>query len=150
MGQRIYNFDAEMLLKDAGLVAASAAALVGGVAQILDVGVGRFEGVVVLDASAIEIASNDENYLVIVQGSASATFATGVENLAMLDFGALEARKGFVAATHTDSLAGRYEIPFTNEQNDIRYRYVRLYTVVVGAIATGINYKAFIAPVTWG
>jgi hypothetical protein len=32
---------------------------------------------------------------------------------------------------------------FTNEQADVTYRYIRLYTKVAGTIATGINYTAF-------
>lgn len=139
MGQRVYNFDAEMEFKDAGLVAASAAAQVDSADQIIDVGVGRFEGVMVIDVTACEIASNDELYTVTVQGSSSATFASDIQNLAMIDFGATEVRKGGGIDTST----GRYELPFCNEQDDIKYRYLRLYTTVAGSIATGINYSAF-------
>lgn len=139
MGQRVYNFDAEMEFKDAGLVAASAAAQVDSADQIIDVGVGRFEGVMVIDVTACEIASNDELYTVTVQGSSSATFASDIQNLAMTDFGATAVRKGGAIATSV----GRYELPFCNEQDDIKYRYLRLYTTVAGSIATGINYSAF-------
>lgn len=141
MGQRVYNFDAEMEFKDAGLVAASAAAQVDSADQIIDVGVGRFEGVMVIDVTACEIASNDELYTVTVQGSSSATFASDIQNLAMIDFGATEVRKG----GGIDTSVGRYELPFCNEQDDIKYRYLRLYTTVAGSIATGINYSAFAA-----
>lgn len=148
MGQRIYNIDAEMIFKDAGAIAASAAALVGGVAQIIAVGQARFEGVMIIDATAIEIASNDEEYQVIVQGSTSATFASDIQNLARMDFGATEVRDGGAV----DSLAGRYELAFCNEQADIVYPYLRLYTLVAGAIAGGggINYTAYADRVTWG
>lgn len=142
MGNRVYNYDKEMLMKDAGLVAASAAAEVESAAKILDVGAARFEGVLVVDVSAIEIASNDEEYDIIVQGSNSATFASGIENLAQLNLGATEVRQGGAQ----DSTAGRYELPFINQQDDTTYRYLRVYTVVAGTIATGINYTAFIAP----
>ena len=47
MGRRVFNFDAELELKDAGLVAASAAAQADDEAKIIDLGVGRFEGIVV-------------------------------------------------------------------------------------------------------
>jgi hypothetical protein len=141
MAQRVYNFDALLEMKDAGLVAASAAAQVDSAAKIVDLGVGRFEGLLVVDVSAIEIASNDELYRIVVQGSSSATFASDIQNLASLDLGATEVRDG----SGIDSVAGRYEIPFQNEQNDIRYRYLRVYTFVDGTIATGINYTAFVA-----
>lgn len=148
MGQRVYNFDAELEFKDAGLVAASAAAEVDSSAKIVDVGTGRWEGVMVIDVSAIEIASNDEEYYVIVQGSSSATFASDIQNLAMLDFAATEVRHG----SGIDSTTGRYELAFCNEQDDVRYRYLRVWTHIEGTIAGGggINYKAFAAPVRWG
>jgi len=133
-----YTFDADLELKDAGLVAASAAATVGGSAQILDLGDAIFSGIVVIDASAIEIASNDEEYDIILQGSNSATFASGIESLAQMNLGATEVRQGGAG----DSLAGRYLMPFVNIQADITYRYVRIYTVVAGSIATGINFRA--------
>ena len=141
MGRRVFNFDAELELKDAGLVAASAAAQADDAAKIIDLGVGRFEGIVVFDLTAVEIASNDELYTALVQGSSSATFASDVQNLAQLDFGATEVRLG----SAIDSLAGRYELAFTNEQKDLQYRYLRLWTVVAGTIATGINYTAFVS-----
>lgn len=149
MAQRNYNFDAAMQLKDAGLVAASAAAQVAGDDQIVDLGisgggkVGRFEGVVVVDVSAIEIASNDEHYHVIVQVSSSPTFASDIENVAELDLGATEVRDGGAL----DSITGRYEIPFQTEQADVVRQYLRLYTLVSGTVATGINYTAFVAPI---
>ena len=141
MGRRVFNFDAELELKDAGLVAASAAAQADDEAKIIDLGVGRFEGIVVFDLTAVEIASNDELYTALVQGSSSATFASDVQNLAQLDFGATEVRLG----SAIDSLIGRYELAFTNEQKDLQYRYLRLWTVVAGSIATGINYTAFVS-----
>lgn len=148
MGQRIYNFDAEMEFKDAGLVDASAAALVDAVAKIVDVGVGRFEAVMVIDVSVIEIASNDEEYTIIVQGSNDAAFATSIQILAMMNLGALELRTGDVGDTSVDSVVGRYELPFVNEQADVEYRYLRIFTVVSGTIAGGggINFTAFAVP----
>lgn len=141
MGQRIYSFDAEMLLKDAGLVAADAAGQVDGANKVIDVGAARLDGVVIVDVSAIEIADNNELYHVILQGSNDATFATGVENLAQISFGATEVRPGGAQ----DSTVGRYEMPFTNEQDDTTYRYLRIYIDVAGTIATGINFTAWIA-----
>jgi hypothetical protein len=54
-----YIFDANLELKDAGLVAADAAGQVDAVDKIVDVGTGLFRGVAVIDVTAIEIASND-------------------------------------------------------------------------------------------
>lgn len=146
MGQRTFNYDNDLLLKDAGLVAATAAAQVSAADKVLDLGSARMEGTVVLDVSAIEIASNDEEYDIILQGSTTAGFTAGtIQNLAQMNLGATEVRQGVAASTVLDSATGRYEMPFTNEQDDVVYRYVRLITVIAGTIATGINYKAFIA-----
>lgn len=134
------TFDYNLRMKDAGLVAASAAATVGGSAAtaIKDMGLARFDGRVIVDITACEVASGDEKYVIIVQGSSSATFATDVWNL-----GALIVGDSSVSLETVDTAATRHqELAFTNEVNGTCFRYVRLYTQVVGAIATGINYTA--------
>lgn len=136
-----FTYDAGLLLKDAGLVAADAAANVGGAAQVIDIGGGHVSGVVVIDVSAVEIASNDERYVIALQGAPASTFAASVQNLATLEFGATEVRSGGAI----DSTTGRYYMPFFNEQNGTLYRYIRIYTDVTGTIATGINFTAFAA-----
>ena len=140
-----YTFDANLEFKDAGLVAATAAAQVDGSNKIVDLGEARWEGTMIFDVSAVEIASNDELYTVAIQGSDSSTFASGIQNLAMIDFGATEVRKG----SAIDSLVGRHELPFTNVAGGttaslgVTYRYARVHTTVAGSIATGINYTAW-------
>ncbi len=44
------------------------------------------EGNMVVDVSAIEIADNDEVYKISLQGSNSATFASGIVDLAILSW----------------------------------------------------------------
>ena len=73
-----YLMDSELEFKDAGLVAADAAWQVDGAAAIIDLGSGKTSGIMVIDVSAIEIASNDEKYELYIQGSSSATFASKV------------------------------------------------------------------------
>lgn len=132
------TFDFDMRLKDAGLVAASAAAQIGGAARVIDIGAGRVDARVIVDISAVEVATGDEKYVIIVQGSSSATFATDVWNFASVPLG-----DSTTSLETVDTLAGRrQEIAFCNEVNGTTYRYVRLYTQVVGTIATGINYVA--------
>lgn len=145
---RSYTFDASQLMKDAGLVAASAAATVAAAAKVLDTqggvttntGPALYKGVLVIDVTAIEIDTSNEIFDIIVQGSDSSTFASGVENLAQLNLAAAAVRDGGGQV----STVGRYELFFTNEQNGTNYRYLRVYTKVAGTIATGINYSAFI------
>ena len=133
-----YIFDSNLELKDAGLVAADAAWQVAAANLILDVGDGLVEGDVVIDVSAIEIASNDEVYELVIQVSSKSDFADTFESVANLPLGAKEGLLGDV-----DSLIGRYILPFRNEVNGTVYRYLRGYTDVTGTIATGINFTAF-------
>lgn len=135
-----YIFDANLELKDAGLVAADAAGSVDSVDRIVEVGTGLFQGVAVIDVTAIEIASNDEVYKISIQGSSSATFASDIVDLAEISLGALEVIGGDV-----DSTTGRYELPFTNRKNNTYYRYIRCYTDVGGDIATGANFGVFVS-----
>lgn len=135
-----YQFDSDLELKDAGLVAASAAATVDSAAAIRDLGTGVCMGVVNVDVSAIEIASNDEIYTICVQLSSSSTFASTYVTAAKLELGANEVLQG-----DQDSTTGRYKIYFDNEYDGTYYRYCRIYTVVAGTVATGINYTAFMS-----
>lgn len=142
--RRSYSLDATQILKDAGAITASAAAQVGGAAKVLDTQGGNsstvaavYRGILLIDISAIDVSSNDEIYDIIVQGSDSATFASGIENLAQLNLGAAATRDGGAGV----SLVGRYELPFINEQAGLAYRYLRAYTKAAGTTPS-INYVA--------
>ncbi len=140
MGARVYTFDALLQLKDAGAITSSAAAQVGGSNKIIDMGAARFDGTVVVDVSAIDLASTNEAYDIVIQGSNSATFASGIQNLASMNLGATAARDGGAI----NSLVGRYEIGVTNEQADVVYRYIRAFTVCAGTTPS-INYTAWLS-----
>ncbi|MGH6631302.1 MAG: hypothetical protein ACREB3_16360, partial [Burkholderiales bacterium] len=141
--RRTYTFDAGLEFKDAGLIAADAAAQVDGSAKVVDLGTGLWEGDMVIDVSAIEIASGDEKYEIIVQLSSSPTFASVIAQGVSLSLGATATLIGSDIA----STVGRYILPFHNEGVDgVTYRYARLYTNVTGTLATGINYTAIAAP----
>lgn len=138
---RSYSYDINMLLKDAGLVAASAAAQVSAAAKIIDLcGADPFMGVVVIDATAVEVDTGDERYDLILEGSNSSSFASGNCALACMPLGHATALGAGLTAQGT----GRFEMPFINVQNGTVYRYLRMYTKVTGTIATGINYTAWI------
>lgn len=132
------TFDYNLRLKDAGLVAASAAAQVGGVDKIIDLGAGRIDARVIVDTTAVEVDSGNELYQVVVQGSSSATFASGIVTLGEQRFG----DSSVTLETVDTPAAARREIAFCNEVNGTLYRYLRVYTIVAGTIATGINYVA--------
>jgi len=131
-----------MILKDAGLVSASGYAAVGGFTQTIDLGsaASNFSGVAVIDVDAIEIASNDELYTLMIVGSNTADFSGAKQVLASLPLGATEVRP--VGAV--DSFIGRYEMPFVNSQAGQIYRYLRVYTLVAGSIASGIDFRAYV------
>jgi hypothetical protein len=131
-------FDTDLLMKDAGLVAADAAGTVDDSAMVVNVGPGRVEGYLVVDVSAIEIASNDELYKIKLQGSNREDFLHKAD-LAILELGANEVLGG-----DQDSTARRYVIPFTNERDGYLWPYLRVYTDVSGTIASGINFTAWL------
>ena len=135
------TFDANLEFKDAGLVAASAAAQVDSAAKYVDVGTGLFKGCMIIDVSALEIASNDEIYDIVIQGSNTTAFtATGIVELAQLNLSASEVKR---TDCDKDDSTGRYKLYFDNENDGTYYRYLRIYTVVSGSVATGINYTAY-------
>lgn len=129
-----HTYDNALLLKAAGLVAASADG------SILDLGVGLVDGYIVVDMTACEVASGNEIYTVSLEGSNVAAMDSGSVCLAKKVFGNL-----VVPMDAALSASGRYVIPFRNEEGGTTYRYVRLSTLVAGTIATGINFSAFIA-----
>lgn len=141
-------FDTLLEMKDAGLVAASAAATVGGSAKKLDVGDVAIQGDLVVNITALETGTGDEQYDIIVQGSTDNFVAdTNQADLATLTVGHATPKR---SDTNTTDLVGKYKLPFRNERNGTVYRYLRVYTVVAGTIATGINYAAFLTKQGYG
>jgi hypothetical protein len=139
------TFDAELEFKDAGLVAATAAATVDSAAKVVDLGTGLYRGMMIIDVSAIEIASNTEIYDIVIQGSPDLTFtAATIADLAAINLSAKEVKR---TDCDKDDATGRYKLYFDNENNGTYYRYARVYTVVAGDIATGINYTAYAVPI---
>lgn len=129
-----FTYDDATSLKDAGLVASTTTET-----TILDLGDGLFDGFLVLDVSAVEVASNDEIYLVCLEGSTVSGMASGSVCLAQIELG------NATAPADADTSTGRFAVPIRNEQNGVLYRYVRIYTEVAGTIATGISFSAFLA-----
>lgn len=128
--------DSALALKAAGLVAASAAG-----SLILDVGDGYVKGVLMANVTALEIATGNEFYGLILQGSPDAAFGTAgnIVELAQISIGAKGAR---LSDADKDDTVGLYEMLVHNRWNGTTFRYLRIYTVVAGTIATGINYDA--------
>lgn len=129
-----FTYDSDLQLKAAGLLAASTDG------TILDLGNGLVDAYLVIDLTACEIASGNEIYTVSLEGSNVAAMTSGSVCLAKKVFGNL-----VVPMDAALSAAGRYVVPFRNEEGGTLYRYVRLSTLIAGTIATGINFSAFIA-----
>jgi len=151
MGVNLYPLkDLNLELKDAGLVAASAAAQVGGVDKVLSLGLGypstsamgaAWCGEIHVFVTAIEVASGDESYQIEWQLSSSPTFASDVIVSSILRLG-----DSSITNESADSVIGHYIMCVSNYSHNpetARYPYGRLFTRVAGAIATGINYSAF-------
>lgn len=138
-----HTFDATRVLQAAGLVALSAA---GTNIEDLGPGIGVRYGKVIIDVTALEIASGDEAYTIHVQGSPDADFGTtgNIVELASLHLGAKGTK---LSDSDRDDAVGRRELLFKNTNEDgTPLRYIRLYITVVGDIATGINFSAWYVP----
>jgi len=93
----------------------------------------------VVDVTAIEIATNDKGYRISLQGSSNADFSDTIEELAGVELGAAEVLNG-----DQDNTVGRYIVPVRTERNGTVWPYVRVYTEVAGTIASGINCTALL------
>lgn len=129
-----YTYDDALELKAAGLIASSTDG------SIIDLGEGLVDGFIVIDVTEVEIASGNEIYTISLEGSNVAAMSSGSVCLAKKVFGNL-----VVPMDAALSAPGRYVVPFRNEEGGTTFRYVRLSTLVAGTIATGINFKAFLA-----
>lgn len=143
-GLNLYSqktYDDALKLKAAALVAATADGTL-----ILDVGNGLLEADVVVDVTAIE-AATDESYEIVIQGSPDANFGTAgnIVALGSLTLGHSGSARAIALGQGTVDAVGRYVFGIRNEKNGTTYRYLRLRTIVVGTIASGINYSAFLA-----
>lgn len=162
MGSRTYSFDALMQLADGA--AASTSSGIGQVAsanKILDMGgapsrtdlgivggMARIDAMAVFDVSAIVATNTDNLYTLSIMGSNNSDGSKPV-NLASLLVGNFTLiPNGSTGAASTGagstSSAGRFELPFSTEQNDINYRYIYLYLTVVGT-SKSITLTAFVA-----
>lgn len=130
-----FTYDDALSLKDAGLVGSTTTE-----ATILDLGEGLVDGFLVLDVSAVEVATGDEIYNIVLEGSNVAAMTSGSVSLGGIEMG------NATAPADADTSIGRFAVPIRNEQNGTTYRYVRIYTEVAGTIDSGgINFLAFIA-----
>jgi len=103
---------------------------------------------VFLDVTAIDIASNDEIYSIVLQGSNTTAFTdSGIADLATKQLGAKETK---ITDCDKDDYTGRFafgafNIDYSAANTPVKYRYIRLY--VVAAIASSsITFTAYAVP----
>jgi len=145
-----FTFDIDLYLKDAGLIAADEnATQVDGSDAIIDLGEGRMNGTLVVNATAVEVATGDEVYQVCMHFSNSSTHASGVVAGPVFFLGDAAGIAAILDAPtvpcDTDNGVGRYELPFTNVYAGISYRYLLISVEVSGTIATGVNFTAYVS-----
>lgn len=128
-----FTFDGDLELKAAGALTTSTDG------DILDLGAGLVDGYLVFDVTAVEVATGNEIYTISLEGSNVAAMTSGSVCLAKKVFGNL-----VVPMDAALSAAGRYVVPFRNEEGGTTFRYVRLSTLIAGTISTGISFAAFI------
>lgn len=130
-----FTYDSGLLLRASASLTSSADG------TILDLGAGLVEGYLVIDLTSAEVATGNEIYTISLEGSTVAAMTSTSVCLAKKVFGNL-----VVPMDAALSAAGRYVVPFRNEEGGTLYRYVRLSNLVAGTIdSTGIVFGAFIA-----
>lgn len=168
-GDRTYSIDANAFLSDgAAAIAATGYAQYAGADGIMDLGgnqnvtitlpsiadvtsivpqQARIDAVLVVDVTAVTVSGTAVATLILVGSNDPAFGATsGSFQLGMMSFGAAASLLQVNAkVTGTPPAIGgsRYEIPFTNEQNNVKYEYLKLYVVI--ANSGSITFKAFVA-----
>jgi hypothetical protein len=130
MAYATWSSDAKLggvALKAAGLIAADTNS------TAVNVGKGKYR--IVTNMTAIEVASNDEHYTIVLEGSSDGTNFYEIGTLASV--GASE-----ITGRAADDTADEVEVIVDNP-----YDYqVRVTTYVTGTIATGINFTVTAYP----
>jgi hypothetical protein len=163
--QRTYAFDANNLVSDnAAAYIASGYLQAAGADGILDLGgnqgvvitlpaiddtptytpqQARIDAYMVLDVTAIDIASGNETYQLDIMVSNDPGFAAGnVVCAGGIQLGKGTSLRGAVA--QKDSVIGRYEVGFTNNIAGAIYQYLKVY-LTAGGTTPSINVLGFIA-----
>jgi hypothetical protein len=128
---------------------------INNVNAVVDLGFGRFTGMLALDITAIDVSSGNESYGIALFGSNDINFGNGnVDLLTYHDFAAASA--GRLVATilgvsptipPNNFQAGSITaLPFTTLMQGIIYRYAKCYAVI-GGTTPSITLSAWISPI---
>jgi hypothetical protein len=133
----------------------TATGYVNNVNAVVDLGPGRFTGMLALDLSVLDQTTGDETYKIHLFGSNDLNFGNGnVESLYGHDWGASANRSvatilgSNYAGIPPTNLAGYiFAAPFTNFVGGIVYRYAKLYLVAAGTTPIFTVLNAWISPI---
>ncbi len=142
-------FDALLQLQDdAAQITASGSGTVGGSAVIRDLGDGVVLADAVFDINTLDVTTGDEMYLLKVEGSTSATFASGIVTLATLQLGGATANATVGAESAASALTAtrRFQQPFWNVKYGVIYRYVRARFVLSGTTPI-LDAECYVSPI---
>lgn len=149
---RTYNFDINLQVSDgAAAQTANGWSQVGGATAQLDLGgnqgtspvqQARIDAMLVLDVTALNIATGDESYRFVIGLSNDPAFGAGnvVEGPSIL----LGKGAELDLANGADSVTGRYELGFTTQIAGTLYEFMQLYVIVAGT-GPSITYEGFVA-----
>ena len=127
-----------LLELDAGTTPITASGVGDG--GILDIGEGLVTADVILTVSALTTGgASEETYVVAMEYSNSATFASGIMEGPSIPLGVGAGTNGDL-----DPGVGRFVLPTRNEFNGTKFRYARLYATV-GGTAPSITAMAQLA-----
>lgn len=157
MGDRTYSFDANLVFSDnAAAYTAAGFAQVNGADGVINFGgnqgvtplqQARIDAMCVIDVTALDGVTTDEAYRLIIVGSNVAAFTAGtIQVLAEMELagGVLSVLGPGGAGVTKTATAGRYELPFCTEQNNVKYQYAKLYIVPTGTTPS-ISFSAYVA-----
>jgi hypothetical protein len=168
MGDRTYSFDVNNQLSDgAASYTANGYAQFGGADGVVDLGGNqgatvtlpsiadvttitpgqpRIDAVVVVDVTGGLFTGTTLFKLMVVMSNNPAFSAGTVQIAGMLEFGnaaGLDFINGITTPAPSAVGGSRYEILFTNEQNNVKYQFLKLYNVIANSAT--LTYKAFVA-----
>lgn len=146
---RTYSFDANLQFSDGGNYTASGWLQAFGVNGTIDFGgnqgvtpkqQARIDAVAVLDITTLKISAGNETYKLIVIGSNDPGFGAGTGVM----LGEIEVGKGasLDGLNMADSVTGRYELLWTNQQGGTIYENVGVY-LVAGGTAPSLTVNGF-------
>ena len=106
----------------------------------------RIDAALVVDVTAGTFTGTTLFKLIVVMSNNPAFTSATVQMAAMFEFGnaaGLDFVNGITTPAPATIGGSRYELLFTNEQNNVKYQFLKLYNVIANSAT--LTYKAFVA-----